>query len=289
MSRKAAITVFRPREGVQRLWESSEYRPDYIDAKDAAVTFVDAPGDRGTEIHVEIERARRRASSARWSQKLTGREPRAKVKDDLRRFKQHVETGVIARSEGAPEGELAERKLKQRPAQPLERVRASRRRVSDARERLVGPQHGPGRERPGPEDPQRARRDREDHLDGDLRVGPAPLRRLHPDDEEGRHPRPRVHGRDRRDRQEVRRTCRSATGWSCRSRSPAATAGRASTSCTRCARTRTRTPGSPRRCSATRPRASSATRTSPAATPAARRSTRGCPTPTSGRSRSRTT
>ena len=36
---------------------------------------------------------------------------------------------------------------------------------------------------------------------------------------------------------------RSATASSCRSRSPAATAGRASTSCTRCARTPTRTPG----------------------------------------------
>ena len=53
-------------------------------------------------------------------QKLVGAEPLAKVKDDLRRFKQHVETGVIARSDGTPEGESAERKLKQRPAQPLD-------------------------------------------------------------------------------------------------------------------------------------------------------------------------
>jgi hypothetical protein len=40
--------------------------------------------------------------------------------DDLRRFKQQVETGEIARSEAVPEGELAERKLKERPAQPVE-------------------------------------------------------------------------------------------------------------------------------------------------------------------------
>ena len=45
--------------------------------------------------------------------------PLAKVKDELRRFKQRVETGEIPRSDGTPEGELAERKLKQRPAQPL--------------------------------------------------------------------------------------------------------------------------------------------------------------------------
>lgn len=50
--------------------------------------------------------------------------PLAKVKDDLRRFRQHVETGEIVRSDGTPEGELAERKLKQRPAQPLEEVGA---------------------------------------------------------------------------------------------------------------------------------------------------------------------
>ena len=119
MSRKATITVNRPREGVERLWESSEYRPDYIDRSDAAVTFVDAPGDKGTEIHVEIGDAPA-GKLGEMAQKLTGKEPRAKLMDDLRRFKQHVETGVIARSEGAPEGELAERKLKQRPAQPLD-------------------------------------------------------------------------------------------------------------------------------------------------------------------------
>ena len=52
-----------------------------------------------------------------------------------------------------------------------------------------------------PEDPQPARRDCEDHFDGDLRLRPAPLQRLHPDDGEGRHPRARVHGRSRRGRQ----------------------------------------------------------------------------------------
>ena len=56
------------------------------------------------------------------------------------------------------------------------------------------------RERARPEDPQPARRDRQDHVDGHLRLRPAPLRRLHPDHGEGRHPRPRVHGRGRRGR-----------------------------------------------------------------------------------------
>jgi uncharacterized membrane protein len=120
MSRKAAITVNRPREEVERLWRSSQYRPEYIEAADAAVRFVDAPGDRGTEIHVDFEKSARGGRLGKAVQKLLGSKPLAKVKDDLRRFKQQVETGVIPRSDGTPEGELAERKLKQRPAQPLE-------------------------------------------------------------------------------------------------------------------------------------------------------------------------
>jgi uncharacterized membrane protein len=119
MSRKAAITVNRPREDVERLWRSSDHRPEYIEGSAARVTFVDAPGDRGTEIHVDLERSARGGRLGEAVRKLVGSELRAKAMDDLRRFKQHVETGVIARSDGTPEGELAERKLKQRPAQPL--------------------------------------------------------------------------------------------------------------------------------------------------------------------------
>jgi uncharacterized membrane protein len=119
MSSKAAITVHRSREELQRLWHSSEYRPEYIESTDAAVTFRDAPGDRGTEIHVDLEGKTSGGKLGEVVQKLTGAAPLAKVKDDLRRFKQHVETGEIPRSDGSPEGERAERKLKQRPAQPL--------------------------------------------------------------------------------------------------------------------------------------------------------------------------
>jgi uncharacterized membrane protein len=117
---KAAITVNRPSAEVRRLWQSSDYRPEYIEGADAAVEFKDAPGDRGTEIHVDLERDAPGGKLGEAVQKLFGSEPLAKVKDDLRRFKQQVETGEVARSEGTPEGELAKRKLKQRPAQPLD-------------------------------------------------------------------------------------------------------------------------------------------------------------------------
>ncbi len=108
MSSKAAITVLRTRAEVERLWRES----DRLDAG-ANVTFTDAPGTRGTEIHVEID-------DPGPLGKLTGAAPRAKALDALRRFKAEVETGEVARSEAVPEGERAERKFKTRPAQPLE-------------------------------------------------------------------------------------------------------------------------------------------------------------------------
>jgi uncharacterized membrane protein len=120
MSSKAAVTVHRSREEVQRLWNSPEYRPQYIEPSDPAVSFGDAPGDRGTEIHVDLGVGGSPNKLAEVVQTLFATPALAKVKDDLRRFKQHVETGEIPRSDGVPEGELAERKFKQRPAQPLE-------------------------------------------------------------------------------------------------------------------------------------------------------------------------
>jgi hypothetical protein len=96
VTRKAAITVLGARAEVERRWGSSGERPE-------SATFQDAPGDRGTEIHVE--------SGKPWTL--------AKTKEELRRFKQEFETGETPRSDGAPDGDRVERLLKQRPAQPL--------------------------------------------------------------------------------------------------------------------------------------------------------------------------
>ncbi len=119
MSARAAITVNRPRQEVESLWRSSQHRPQHIEEAGAAVSFRDAPGDRGTEIHVDLQRETRGGRLGEIVGKVAGAVPLAKVKDDLRRFKQHVETGEIPRSDAVPEGETVERKLKQRPAQPL--------------------------------------------------------------------------------------------------------------------------------------------------------------------------
>jgi uncharacterized membrane protein len=88
MSTKAAITVNRPRAEVEQLWTSSPHRPE-----NAMVGFKDAPGDRGTEIHVELPPGGKLGEAV---QGIIGGGPAlSKLKDGLRRFKQHAETGEI--------------------------------------------------------------------------------------------------------------------------------------------------------------------------------------------------
>jgi hypothetical protein len=119
--KRTAITVNRPREEVQQLMLSPERRPAYIADSGATVTFKDAPGDRGTEIHVDL--GDQGGGIGGVAKRLTGDgpPPLAKIKDELRRFKQLVETGEVVRSEGSPEGTSAPRTRKQRTAEPVGR------------------------------------------------------------------------------------------------------------------------------------------------------------------------
>jgi hypothetical protein len=112
MRSKTAITVHRPLDEVKQRWELRAQQ-GAIGEANAGVTFEEAPGDRGTEIHVSLE-------EGGVLKRITSGDTLAKVKDELRRFKQQLETGEIPRSDAVPEGERAERKFKQRPAQPLE-------------------------------------------------------------------------------------------------------------------------------------------------------------------------
>jgi len=83
------------------------------------VRFVQAPADQGTEIHIEMTYSPPAGAVGATIAKLLGEEPAIQIKDDLRRFKQIVETGEIVRSDGSPEGPRGRRQLKQRPAHPL--------------------------------------------------------------------------------------------------------------------------------------------------------------------------
>jgi hypothetical protein len=51
--------------------------------------------------------------------KLLGEEPEQQVRDDLRRFKQVLETGDVVRSDALPEGVEARHTVIQRHAQPV--------------------------------------------------------------------------------------------------------------------------------------------------------------------------
>jgi uncharacterized membrane protein len=83
------------------------------------VRFIPAPGDQGTEVHLELRYDMPGGGIGEMIAKLFGEEPAMQVKDDLRRFKQIIETGEVIRSDGSPEGHLNRRMLKQRPAHPL--------------------------------------------------------------------------------------------------------------------------------------------------------------------------
>lgn len=93
------------------------------------VRFVLAPRGQGTEVHVELAYTPPGGVLGAAVAKLFGEEPNQQVGDDLRRFKQLVETGEISRSDGSPMGSRTQNQLRQRDANPpegpdLERARA---------------------------------------------------------------------------------------------------------------------------------------------------------------------
>lgn len=83
------------------------------------VRFVPAPGDRGTEVRVTLRYALPGGALGKAAARYFGEEPHQQLDDDLRRFKQIVETGEVVRSEGAPGGKRARDEFPQHPARPL--------------------------------------------------------------------------------------------------------------------------------------------------------------------------
>ncbi|MFF0308363.1 SRPBCC family protein [Streptosporangium sp. NPDC004379] len=83
------------------------------------VRFADAPGGRGTEVRVSLSYDPPGGKAGLALARLLGEHPEQQVHDDLRRFKQVMETGEVVRSEGSPEGTRALRQAVQRPAQPV--------------------------------------------------------------------------------------------------------------------------------------------------------------------------
>lgn len=110
----AAITDDVPGERIA--WRSVE--GSKVD-NSGTVRFVTAPGDQGTELHVDMRYSPPAGAVGATIARIFGEEPGIQLKDDLRRLKAIAETGEIVRSDGSPEGPLGRRQLKQRPAHPL--------------------------------------------------------------------------------------------------------------------------------------------------------------------------
>jgi uncharacterized membrane protein len=110
----AEITEDRPNEYLA--WRSV----GNADVRNAGnVRFVKAPGDRGTEIHVELiyfPPGGRLGATAAW---LMGQAPEQRVQEDLRQLKQLFELGETTTTQGQPSG--ARDSLMTRMTQLMER------------------------------------------------------------------------------------------------------------------------------------------------------------------------
>ena len=69
-----------------------------------SVRFVPGSGDRGTEVRVVVDYIPPGGRFAAAVAKLFGREPSQEIREDLRRFKQVMETGEVPTTEGQARG-----------------------------------------------------------------------------------------------------------------------------------------------------------------------------------------
>jgi uncharacterized membrane protein len=72
-----------------------------------SVRFVPAAGERGTEVRVTMDYIPPAGRVGSWIAKLFGRDADQMIREDLRRFKELMETGDIATTEGQSRGTCA--------------------------------------------------------------------------------------------------------------------------------------------------------------------------------------
>ena len=122
---RTAVTIRRPEDDVRRAFRDfswSAFDPVALEGS-GDVRFTAAPGDRGTEVHLDHEPRARGGAVGAAAAKALGQAPDQKIDDELRRFKALLETGVVVRSETSPEGPSSARQIlhKRQPAQPVGR------------------------------------------------------------------------------------------------------------------------------------------------------------------------
>lgn len=93
--------IIQEKENELIAWASAE---DADIENSGFVRFKPAPENRGTEVKVVLEYNPPGGAIASAVAKLFGEEPEQQIGDDLRRFKQLMEAGEIATTEGQPSG-----------------------------------------------------------------------------------------------------------------------------------------------------------------------------------------
>ncbi len=89
--------IVQDREGEWLAWRSL---PGSQVENSGSVRFSPAPGARGTEVRVQLQYTPPAGQVGRVIAKLFGEEPKQQVREDLRRFKQLMEAGEVALSDG---------------------------------------------------------------------------------------------------------------------------------------------------------------------------------------------
>jgi uncharacterized membrane protein len=87
-------------------------------ANSGTVHFAATPDGEATEVRVSLHYDVPGGAVGRAVARLWGEEPTQQVNDDLRRFKQILETGSLVVSDAMPHGADSGHQMSQRPAQP---------------------------------------------------------------------------------------------------------------------------------------------------------------------------
>ena len=93
--------IIEERENQLLVWKSL---PGSTVESMGRVEFKDAPGGRGTVVHVSMQYNPPGGSLGAAFAKLFGEEPDQQINEDLRHFKQIIEAGEVATVEGQPSG-----------------------------------------------------------------------------------------------------------------------------------------------------------------------------------------
>jgi uncharacterized membrane protein len=114
--------VVEDRENELIAWQSL---PRSVVRHRGRVHFRDAPGGRGTEVHVSLTYNPVGGSLAAAVSKLLGQEPGLQIREDLRHYKQMLEAGEIPTNEGQPSGRQPKPGGDDRDPRPRDEVTAA--------------------------------------------------------------------------------------------------------------------------------------------------------------------